>query len=1104
MTKAKEILKRQKKRGLSPKDFEAVMQAYKKFRSKKEQPKGQWERDREPAEKIPDINMIMARELGYKIKPADIHARKPTDPQTQFIKVFEKGPFKYFDDRMASALLGFFDEHSINSADELAGILDGISDFFKKIGTEGELPPKEESDLRGEIEKFRKKTMGEFPTTAAAGRFLSMALPLFWGKRVAQGGLGLLSLMGEKVGFKKTADFFEAVEKIGNKSKWADESLIVAEAIRKSGAKGIEANTLRTLYRMQRFAPRTAAAGVGAAKGMAEQGIYTGLTEDDPSFGLSTVLSGAIGGGMGAKRRSAQMAGREKSRVRREFLEEGLFSKERLGLSNESLRMIRKYKKDMAEDPQEYMKDFGDRIEDIVNIKDNANALALASLQKQERNIPVKELRDLAENHYIAAISDVMSDRDLLIASAWLRANQDKTVARELLKEWGVDLLKFEPITKGKKGRLLLLPQEGKVPTIKKEDSLMQEIERVQGEIENKFKKGNNQMVGGFLKDLEEFIDGINKYDVMREFVGKDKKLISAYKKNPEVFIKAYTARNPQKGRRFLVNLENLKKRLAPDADETVPMISERELRSELTAVNQAAKHGSPRITDKGTAENAYSMRMNARFYHDAANILRDPKSPYYNPDYAKNIKISSDANNVLYGSSKTYSPGVMTSFGLVLDKYPDGKPKIVFKDEEKAKNKMQDVLFKGAGRPKGRSLHVETIDGKREWKIKVPTEKGKGAYKTRTGEEYNILPIDRANADTRAFVDFLNFEKIEKQLNPEAFVQNVKNSIVSGAIEDERMLKALVQTMQGSPMRTWQKDVVRDKIKELGKEADAEALKASVAPSIFGGTLGTALSAVVTPSPAAIGGLIATAVGLGAFLKKRKIKKEFKLRKERLRDKSVQEELDNLLGVGEKIKSFEKAWDNRDKKEVNRILGAAGWKKSERAAVLKEMGKIEDLEAKKLMDRLTKRTREVIGQPTALPRSYSILQREGEQDKALSDQIKSQESEGSYFKSDGIRDIEGVDVDYSQDDGLRSIQSVPQAPPVQPEAPAREEESFVPEPARGEFLEPEELEKPKPLEDEIQDPEAKDRELRSSRINSFLKQQGAYKRSRRRRQAIG
>jgi hypothetical protein len=1091
MTKAKEILKRQKKRGLSPKDFEAVMQAYKKFRSKKEQPKGQWERDREPAEKIPDINMIMARELGYKIKPADINARKPTDPQTQFITVLEKGPFEYFDDRIASALLGFFDEHSINSADELAGILDGISDFFKKIGTEGELPPKEESDLRGEIEKFRKKTMGEFPTTAAAGRFLSMALPLFWGKRVAQGGLGLLSLMGEKVGFKKTADFFEAVEKIGNKNKWADEGLIVAEAIRKSGAKGIEANTLRNLYRMQRFAPRTAAAGVGATKGMVEEGLYTGLAEDEPSFGLSTALSGAIGGGMGAKRRSAQMAGREKSRVRREFLEEGLFSKERLGLSNESLRMIRKYKKDMVEDPQEYMKDFGDRIEDIVNIKDNANSLALASLQKQEKNIPVKELRDLAENHYIAAISDVMSDRDLLIASAWLRANQDKTVARELLKEWGVDLLKFEPIAKGKKGRLLLLPQKGKVPVIKKEDSLMQEIERVQGEIENKFKKGNNQIVGGFLEDLEEFIDNINKYDVMREFVGKDKKLISAYKKNPEVFIKVYTARNPQKGRRLLVNLDNLKKRLDPDADETVPMISERELRSELTTVNQAAKHGSPRITDKGTAENAYSMRMNAKFYHDAANILRDPKSSYYNPDYAKNIKISSDANNVLYGNSKTYSPGIMTTFGLALNKYPDGKPKIVFKDEEKAKRKMQDVLFKGAGRPKGRSLHVETIDGKREWKIKVPTEKGKGAYNTRTGEEYNILPIDRANADTRAFVDFLNFEKIEK-LNPETFVQNVKNSIVSGAIEDERMLKALVQTMQGSPMRTWQKEAISRRMAKLTSEADREALKES-SKWILGG-----LPFISNPT---LAGLIGTTVGIGAFLKKRKRKTELKLRKERIRDKSPQEELDNLLGVGEKIKSFEKAWDNRDKKEVNRILGAAGWKKSERAAVLKEMGKIEDLEAKKLIDRLTKRTREVIGQPTTLPRSYSILQREEEQDKALGDRIKSQEAEGSYFKSDGIRDIEKVDVDYSKDDGLRNIQSVPQAPPVKPEAPAREEESFIPEPARGEFLEPEELEDPKPLENEIQDPEAKDRELRSSRINSFLKQQGAYKRSRRRRQ---
>ena len=50
--------------------------------------------------------------------------------------------------------------------------------------------------------------------------------------------------------------------------------------------------------------------------------------------------------------------------------------------------------------------------------------------------------------------------------------------------------------------------------------------------------------------------------------------------------------------------------------------------------------------------------------------------------------------------------------------------------------------------------------------------------------------------------------------------------------------------------------------------------------------------------------------------------------------------------------------------------------------------------------------------------------------------------------------------------------------------------ENYAPQ----EFIEEETIE-------EIQDPEAQDRENRQSRINSFLKQQGAYKRSRRRRQ---
>ena len=58
----------------------------------------------------------------------------------------------------------------------------------------------------------------------------------------------------------------------------------------------------------------------------------------------------------------------------------------------------------------------------------------------------------------------------------------------------------------------------------------------------------------------------------------------------------------------------------------------------------------------------------------------------------------------------------------------------------------------------------------------------------------------------------------------------------------------------------------------------------------------------------------------------------------------------------------------------------------------------------------------------------------------------------------------------------------------VEPMEPMRAAENLAPQ----EFIEEETIE-------EIQDPEVQDRENRQSRINSFLKQQGAYKRNRRR-----
>jgi len=1114
MTTAKEILKRQKKRGLTPKDFEAMSGAYKKYLSRKKVPKGQWERDREPAQTIPDLGMIMARQRGYKPKPADVEAsRKAREPQEQFVNLISEGQFKYFDDRVASALLGFVDEWSLNSADNLAGVIDEISDFLKTIAEGEKLTPKEESDLEGSLEKFRKKTMGEFPSAAMAGRFLTMVAPIFWKGRLAQGGFGLMALMGEKVGFKKTADFFQAVEDIGNTHRWADEGKIINEAIEKTGITGLQAEFLKNFYETQKRFPKLAAGTVGATKGIGEELVYGGLTDNELDYDIGSFVSGAVGGGLAARRRGLQMADREKFDPKWEKVirDDADFAEKRLNINPETTRLLKKYKKDMNTDPSEYMKVFGDDVEDLISIKNNADDLALAALQKEEKTIPLTELRGIIENHYLAAIADIFPSRDLLIVSAILRANKDKAVAKELLKEWNVELMQFSPIKK-KTQTLGLIPQERHQVIKGKEDAYDYEVNRVSDALEGMFKEGNNRKIGSYLSDLEEFLDNLDHYDTMRPFIGDDRrKTLTAYKKNPKLFLDAYEQVMPERGRQFKVNLENYKKRLAEGADETVPKISERELRSELTAIQSNAKFGSPRVTDKGPAEQAYSKNMFGRLYHDTADVLRSKESKFYNPQFSENMKVSSNINSVLYGKSRTKVPGLLQTFGMQIDHYADGSPKIRFLDEEKAKKTMQDVLFKGVGRPEGRSLHVEKDDkGNQLWKIKRPSKTGDYTSKN-TGKRYDVLEIDNpdvnirsynANADTRSFIEYLNFTDKERILDPENFVRNVKEAIVSGAIKDEEMLKALVKNMQGTSMNILKKDVVSDKIRKLEQGQFLER----TLPYGMGGASGLAGWAFSGNVP--VSALIGTAVAYATWYKRQKRKKALRLEKARIRDKDTQEELSVLLDVEERVKEFQKAWDSRDKKKLTALLGAAGWKKAERAAVFDEIKKTDEKEAKEFIDKIKKGTREIIGEPTALPRVFSILGRAGKDEINLQKKQAEKAKALTYFDDDGVKDFEGTTPkeDYAEDDGVRTIQSVkqpPQPPPAKLDFSIKEEESLSPEPTRGEFLETEtldeEVEVPEDQDQEVQDPEVQDRENRQSRINSFLKQQGAYKRSRRR-----
>ena len=138
----------------------------------------------------------------------------------------------------------------------------------------------------------------------------------------------------------------------------------------------------------------------------------------------------------------------------------------------------------------------------------------------------------------------------------------------------------------------------------------------------------------------------------------------------------------------------------------------------------------------------------------------------------------------------------------------------------------------------------------------------------------------------------------------------------------------------------------------------------------------------------------------------------------------------------------------------------------------------------------------------------FSILGRAGKDEINLQKKQAEKAKALTYFDDDGVKDFESTTSkeDYAEDDGVRTIQSVkqpPQPPPAKLDFSIKEEESLSPEPARGEFLETEtldeEVEVPEDQDQEIQDPEVQDRENRQSRINSFLKQQGAYKRAKRR-----
>ena len=998
-----------------------------------------------------DLTSVADPQMGY-LRSRGVYTKPAEFEKDQFLEIFDpKGPNRYLDDEIAMALFGAADAITLKLVDNVADGLQKIVNLGSKI-TSGQSLTKDEKKSWGDaIRDWRDKFGHEFKDSYEFGQFVGNFAPLMAGAKY-DGLFGLAAGLFHKYGLKKGTALL---------ARFGDDVAL-------SARKGMDLSPEKTKNIFQIMASKIDKAADIAPGSSVFQGLRTGAevavenvaTADEMAKwdAGATALSALIGGSLHklamSGRKATDIIPEGEKALRKRAKDVG----KKIGLTEGSIQRLDELNKtrnfinaNIRQRPKQAARGLVRLLNDMYTNKFLYRDAAIDALKSDKYNIDVSKISIPIKGQIKSIVTQSLPQEDRFMFLLLLDNDFDIDKSLKSFQNIGNKKLKG---TAKKRFRLLMSDKRAlqKMPGETKE-TVKEAFENRASRIISQYKAFQDESLkpatANVLKELERYRDTLHKGQLFQKRI-----------KNPNY--------NPNGS--------------GSQLDKEIRVTSEFNLKNIIDGLNQKADF------DQALGE-ATNAEMLARFGQASRDINEYLKKK--NKVFADNIGKSAELAKVLEGTGRTKTPGIFDYFPIV----PLGRAR-------RETPGFTPIMEETPRLPLDSTANVKVKEGKEDEVVDLI----RNAVLRGEGSEQGAKLLNRAI-------------EVHKKTTPQETVtagiyNRFLNSFYGLALQDKDAAQDLVRDLQKQTVNLT-KNILKDS--DLPKQDFQAFLPSRMELLSFGGLGGGGSYAAGSPE---------LGIGVFALYSYRKIR-ENQLKKKAASFYKQGEPYDLFKDVAlleDQVQDLKKAYATGNWSQVNQALETAGvgkglakkmvrsaarlrdWTKKRKATYGREGFEYKPIETSLVGD-VARKGLKTLGEPQ---RFVAPTERQFGEDAPA-------KKEATLFPD--------IPVEELQDKAPEPTNVVPQQLKTEesffPDAPMDQLENTgqeripqgldleFPEPPPSEAIDPEEFPSPEPARgifepEEIQSPEAKDRELRSSRINSFLKQQGAYKRSRRRRQAIG
>jgi hypothetical protein len=1044
-----------------------------------------------PEASLTDPTARLARGKSVILSPEELRAARPRrsrpKPWKQVSTIIEKGPFRFWDDFAISLGLGAIQDVTQEAADEMAGLLTALVPGEKEIGDRrvGALEIRRSQEA---IQELMNKFKDEFPGPDLAGRALSVLAQI---KTLGgQSMTGFLAHALPRYGLKGTVHMAKALDFLHNRyPKLAKIAKIDPEKYFKTiipKAKKMSAGGDWRYDTAGTFGDAVVSETMGQRQKTGLDALEEGLT------GKGTIIStaipasqplvkGAVKYGSKGINKSIDLANKWIPGLNKKIAKQKL---KWLGYSDEAIDYLdeNKYWMPLNLDttPETTLNNFQNFLETVLNRNKSLDSLALSKLNRNIGNIDKEDVVENINDVILGLFKNKQYDADNVIGSKrgfFLTEVNEEILDKKLKKGAALEDLKIEEILPtqildekslaGKNPEIVYKDLVSKRDPKKTLSEAEQPEERFtflpdedapgeytfisKGEAKERAGKAQGpRALDSKFKDF--YLGGKGKVPETRSGFGyNDKESIEDLE-----FIREWAAENPGK-EKILKELLGLRQRMI---NLKTGNLTSTKLKEILWNIKSKAKFsddiGMTKFEDRGLL-NVY-RKVHGALYRKVNEVLKRQ-----NPQYAERIESFAKTMDAMDGGAR-FNPEntFMSKFGIKVKEDYDpktNKPFISVEFEENgevALQALEEALVIGA-KPHSADYSkllkdfvnagLETIRQNRKFqkidkKIDVPMEEGYTGKILREGQE-GVPASERLGKRQAAPETQLRREDDwSDELAAQEFYDDFKKDIVSNKFNDPGTANEMIdQRLRNAYGHIIDPKTKKPVIKAHDKEKEI-GLRRRILYKLF-------------QKRSEIPGVMA-ALYLVNKVARKKIKKE------------------SLDMTPKEMLTDAEEWFVNFKANPDKVMKGLDW-------TYRDLRKI-NARAQRNVDEMKK----VIGGEDGSTRFTPVRPI----DKRFTPQ-----GDGPP-PSPANEAIEKLDAKH------RGAMIEPPIAPASENLPPIEEDEFIAFDPMGETLVEEEFESAEPEVAEIVDPEIEDREKRKDRINSFLKQQGAYNRRKRRNYA--